>query len=233
MSGGKAWAVAIVVGLALAGAGVWFLAKPKYDLNVENQGKLKQMQDEIARLEPQIAREADLDREIASLEQQLESMRKIVPDEKEADRFIRDVQEKAQEAGIIIRRYTSKPVSTREFYAELPFEVELDGRYYQILNFFDRVGRLERIVNITNVQMSNPEKAGQNIKAKKKYAYGPDETVVAICQALTFFTPATPAPGSQPAPAGAPGAATPGRPAGPPGAGGPAGPPGGPPAPGR
>ena len=227
MSGGKAWAIAIVVSLALAGAGLYFLAKPKFDLNKENQVKLDQMKAEIDRLKPQLAREADLDREIASLEQQLESMRKIVPDEKEADRFIRDVQEKAQEAGIIIRRYTSKPVSTREFYSELPFEVELDGRFYQILNFFDRLSRLERIVNITNVQMSNPEKGQQNIKTKKKYNYGPDETVVAICQAITFFTPATPAAGSQPAPAGAPGAATPGRPAGT------GGPPGAPPAPGR
>lgn len=225
MSGGKAWAIAIVVSLALAGTGIYFLAKPKFDLNKENQVKLDQMKAEIDRLKPQLAREADLDREIASLEQQLESMRKIVPDEKEADRFIRDVQEKAQEAGIIIRRYTSKPVSTREFYAELPFEVELDGRYYQVLNFFERVGRLERIVNITDVKMSNPEKGQQNIKTKKKYNYGPDETVVAICQAVTFFTPATPAAGSQPAPA--PGAAAPARP---PGTGGP---PGAPPAPGR
>lgn len=227
MSGGKAWAIAIVVSLALAGAGLYFLAKPKYDLNEENRAKLKQMQEEIDRLKPQLAREADLDREIASLEQQLESMRKIVPDEKEADRFIRDVQEKAQEAGIIIRRYTSKPVSTREFYSELPFEVELDGRYYQILNFFERVRRLERIVNITDVKLSNPEKGQQNIKTKKKYNYGPEETVVAVCQAMTFFTPATPTTTSQPAPAGAPGAAVPGRPAG---AGGP---PGAPPAPGR
>jgi len=227
MSGGKAWAIAIVVSLALAGTGIYFLAKPKFDLNKENQVKLDQMKAEIDRLKPQLAREADLDREIASLEQQLESMRKIVPDEKEADRFIRDVQEKAQEAGIIIRRYTSKPVSTREFYAELPFELELDGRYYQVLNFFERLGRLERIVNVTDVKMSNPEKAGQNIKTRKRYNYGPDETVVAICQAITFFTPATPAAGSQPAPAGAPGAATPGRPAGT------GGPPGAPPAPRR
>ncbi|MGH9557066.1 MAG: type 4a pilus biogenesis protein PilO, partial [Terriglobales bacterium] len=178
MSGGRALLITILVSLALAGAGLFFLWKPKHEANQENEVKLKSKQDEINQLKPQMAREADLDREIASLQQQLESMRKIVPDEKEADRFIRDVQDKAAEAGIIIRRYTSKPVSTREFYSELPFEVELDGRYYQVLNFFERVGRLERIVNITNVQMAAPELASQAIKAKKKYRYGPDETVV-------------------------------------------------------
>ncbi len=213
MSGGRALLITIVVALALAGAGLFFLWKPKYEANQENEIKLKGKLDEIVKLKQYEARDADLDREIASFQQQLESMRKIVPDEKEADRFIRDVQDKATEAGITIRRYTSKPVSTREFYSELPFEVELDGRYYQVLNFFDRVGRLERIVNITNVQMSQPEIGQQAIKLKKKYNYGADTTVVATCQALTFFTPE---PKAQAAPAqpGAPG--QPGRPGPPP-----------------
>jgi type IV pilus assembly protein PilO len=213
MSGGRALLITILVSLGLAGAGLFFLAKPQYEANQDNKAKLKAKQDEIIKLTQYETREADLNREIASLEQQLESMRKIVPDEKEADRFIRDLQAKAAEAGITIRRYTSKPVSSREFYSELPFEVELDGRYYQILNFFDRIRGLERIVNITNVQLSNPEKAGQNIKTKKRYRYAPEATVVAICQAITFFSQESKAPA---APA-APGAAgPPGRPGAPP-----------------
>jgi type IV pilus assembly protein PilO len=228
MSTGKALGITIVVSLLLAAGGLYFLAKPKYDANQEAQKNLAKMQADIKELEPYRASLADVDREIASYKQQLESMRKIVPAEKQADGFIKDVQQEASKAGVIIRRYTSKPVSTREHYAEMPFEVEVDGRYYQVLNFFQGVHRMERIVNITNVQMSNPEKGSQNIKLKKKYAYGPEETVVATCQATTYFTPPAPAPGSQPAgAAGAPpGAGGPGRP------GGPGGPPV-PPAPGR
>jgi len=219
MSGGRALLITIVVSLALGGAGLFFLMKPKYEANQEAEAKLKAKQDEIAKLKPQMAREADLDREIASLQQQLESMRKIVPDEKEADRFIRDVQDKAAEAGIVIRRYTSKPVSTREFYSELPFEVELDGRYYQVLNFFERVGRLERIVNITDVKMSEPKISQQQLKLKKRYIYSPDTTVVATCQAMTFFTP-EPKAATAPAQSGAPGQpARPGPPGPPPPAG--------------
>ncbi|MCI0354391.1 MAG: type 4a pilus biogenesis protein PilO [Acidobacteria bacterium] len=214
MSGGKAFLITVVVALALAGAGLFFLWKPKYEENQANQAKLVSMQEEIKTLKPLEQKAADLDREIASLQQQLESMRKIVPDEKEADRFIRDVQDKAAEAGIVIRRYTSKPVSTREFFSELPFEVELDGRYYQVLNFFERVGRLERIVNITNVQMASPELGQQALKLKKKYSYGPEETVVATCQAVTFFTPEPKAQTAAPAQPGAPG--QPGRPGPPP-----------------
>ncbi len=212
--------VTILVSALLAGGGMYFLAKPKYDSNSAAQAALDAMKKEVKDLEPQREQLEKLKAEAASYAQQLESMRKIVPEEKQADGFIRDIQQEASKAGVVVRRYTQKPEARREHYAELPFEVEVDGRYYQVLNFFQGVHGLERIVNISNVQMSNPEKGSQNIKLKKRYAYGPEETVAATCQATTYFQPPPAAPGSQPA------AAAGARPGGP-------GPPPVPPAPGR
>ena len=57
----------------------------------------------------------------------------------------------AQKAGVELRRYAAKPVSAKEYYTEVPFDIELDGPYYSMLNFFDRVGKLERIVNISGL----------------------------------------------------------------------------------
>ena len=54
-------------------------------------------------------------------------------------------------AGIEMRRYTAKPTAAKEFYTEVPFEMELDGPYYSMVNFFDRVGKLERIVNVSGL----------------------------------------------------------------------------------
>jgi type IV pilus assembly protein PilO len=121
------------------------------------------------------------------LKQQLEIERKIVPDEKEVDGFIKMLDAEAMKAGIEIRRYTAKPVSTREFYTEVPFEVELDGPYYSVLNFFDRVGKLERIVNMSGLLIANP-KRGSDAKTKHTYQYAPNESIVATCEATTFFS---------------------------------------------
>jgi type IV pilus assembly protein PilO len=91
------------------------------------------------------------------------------------------------------------PVANKDFYTELPFELELDGPYYSMLNFFDRVGKLERIVNVSNLLVASVKKPS-DAKTKHTYAYAPGESVVATCTATTFFshdmTPPAAAPGT-------------------------------------
>jgi len=79
------------------------------------------------------------------------------------------------------------PVTSKEFYSEVPFEIELDGPYYSMLSFFDQVAKLERIVNVSNLLVANTKKAG-DAKAKHVYQYAPNESVVATCTATTFFS---------------------------------------------
>ena len=105
---------------------------------------------ENAELEAYRPKLAEIERQLASLKQQLEIERRIVPDEKEVDGFMKMLNVEASKAGIEIRRYTAQPVAAKEFYSEAPFEVELDGPYYSMLGFFDRVAKLERIVNVSN-----------------------------------------------------------------------------------
>jgi type IV pilus assembly protein PilO len=93
----------------------------------------------------------------------------------------------AMKAGIELRRYTAKPAAAKDFYTELPFEVELDGPYYSVLNFFDNVGKLERIVNVSGLQVATTKKP-TDAKAKHTYQYAPNESVVATCTATTFFS---------------------------------------------
>ena len=100
----------------------------------------------------------DIERQLASLKQQLEIERKIVPDEKEVPGFMKMMDAEAMKAGIELRRYTSKPTAAKDFYTEVPFEMELDGPYYSMLNFFDRVGKLERIVNVSGLLVATTKK---------------------------------------------------------------------------
>jgi type IV pilus assembly protein PilO len=86
-----------------------------------------------------------------------------------------------------LRRYTARPTSSKDFYTELPFEMELDGPYYSMLNFFDHVGKLERIVNVSALLVANTKKPTE-AKVKHTYQYAANESVVATCVATTFFS---------------------------------------------
>jgi type IV pilus assembly protein PilO len=195
--------IAAVVAVVILAGGYYGLLATMMDENQAAKGKLdaQLLQNESLR---KYERELPaLEANIAGLKQQLEIQKKIVPDEKEADQFMHMMQETATAAGVEVRRYTSKGTQTHEYYTELPFDLDIDGPYYGVLNFFERVAKLERIINISGMKMATPKRQGE-AGVKKKYEYAPTESVVANITATTFFShdPAAPAP----APAGAAGA---------------------------
>ncbi len=179
----------IIIGLAAAVCvSMYFVVfKSTYDENKQNLAQLKAKKTENERLakvyEPRLA---EVNRRIELLKQQLDIQKRIVPDEKEAANFIHLLQDRAGASGIEIRRYTSADPVTREFYTEVPYEVELDGPYYGVLDFFERVGRMERIINVSTLKMSALTAKTQ--VGKRKYTYAPGESVVAVCTATTFFS---------------------------------------------
>jgi type IV pilus assembly protein PilO len=187
MSGIKQWAALVGVALIISAALYFTLFKSQREANALAQTNLDAKLRENAELESYRPKLAEIERQLASLKQQLEIERKIVPDEKEVPGFMKMMNAEAARAGVELRRYTAKPAESKEFYTELPFEVELDGPYYSMLNFFDNVGKLERIVNVSGLQVATTKKP-TDAKAKHTYQYAPNESVVATCTATTFFS---------------------------------------------
>jgi len=202
MSGIKQWAAVVGVAALLTGALYFTLFKTQREANATAQAALDAKLRENAELESYRPKLVDIERQLASLKQQLEIERKIVPDEKEVPGFMKMMNAEAMKAGIELRRYTSRPTAAKEYYTEVPFEMELDGPYFSMLNFFDRVGKLERIVNVSGLLVSTVKKP-TDAKAKHTYQYAPGESVVATCTATTFFShnldPGTPSKPGQPA----------------------------------
>jgi type IV pilus assembly protein PilO len=187
LSGIKQWGV-VIAGGALVTAALYFTVfKSQSEKNASSQHALEDKIRENNELESYRPKLKQIEQQLAELKQQLEIERRIVPDEKAVDGFITMLDGEAQKAGVELRRYTAKPTAAKEYYTELPFDIELDGPYYSMLNFFDRVGKLERIVNISGLVVGstrNPQAA----KAKHAYNYAPNESVVATCTATTFFS---------------------------------------------
>jgi len=201
MTGVKLLGVLLLVAVVASGGLYYTVYKSQRDANAAAQVKLQAKMRENAELEAYRPKLADIERQLASLKQQLDIERRIVPDEKEVDNFMRLVSEEARKSGVEVRRYTARPYVAKEFYTEVPFEVELDAPYYSMLGFFDRLSKVERIVNVSNLLVASTRKPS-DAKAKHAYQYAPSESVVATALATTYFShdldPAGPA--SKPVP---------------------------------
>jgi hypothetical protein len=62
----------------------------------------------------------------------------------------------------------------------------VDGPYYSVLNFYDRIQKLERIVNVNHFAMGALK--GGKSAVRKSYNWSPNETVSSSCLVTTFYS---------------------------------------------
>src|SRR5579872_3028297 len=187
MSGIKQWGTVILGGVIVTAALYFTLFKSQNDSNAAAQHALEDKIRENNELKSYRPKLKQMEQQLAELKQQLEIEQRIVPDEKQVDGFITMLDAEAQKAGVELRRYAAKDVKAQQYYTEVPFDIELDGPYYSALNFFDRVSKLERIVNIGGLLVAttkNPSLA----KVKHNYQYAPNESIIASFTATTYFS---------------------------------------------
>jgi len=188
--------VALAIAVILVLAGLYVPGSPvaqeraDYDKAVQARQKLNQ---EVTQLQVYKQRYGELKQQMDALNKELDTLKTIVPEEKEVDEFIRLVQGAASASNVQLRRLTSQAIVAREIHYEMPFEVQADGPYFNILDFFGRLSRLSRIINVGDIQFDD----ATGTKAGAKYPIRPGTTVSGIFTVTTFFTkPADTAPGA-------------------------------------
>ena len=197
LSGIKQWGAVIAGGAVVTAALYFTMFKSQTDKNTAAQHALEDKVRENNELESYRPKLKQMEQQLAELKQQLEIEQRIVPDEKQVDQFIEMMDGESVKAGVELRRYKAQAVKSQQYYSEVPFDLELDGPYYSMLNFFDRVSKLERIVNVSNLLVATT-KTPSAAKTRHTYQYAPNESVVASFTATTYFSH-----DSQPSAAGA------------------------------
>lgn len=144
----------------------------------------KQLVDDVAKLQAVKQRHQELRTRLGATRDQLVQIQTVVPREKQTDEFMRLLQGSAVNAQVSLRRFTARPVVFKESYAEIPFEIELDGPYYSTLEFFDRLGRSTRIVNAAGLRLQGIETGKSS-----KWEYTPGTTVAGVCTVTTYYIP--------------------------------------------
>jgi type IV pilus assembly protein PilO len=148
------------------------------------QAELKPLQADVESLRVYKQRKAELQSDMDALQKQLATLQTIVPEEKQADQFIVMVQRAAATSGVSIRTLTAQPVAQKQYYFEMPFQIEADGPYYSVLDFFSRLGRLSRIMNVGDLKLTSLNGRGGG----SKFRMAPGTSVVGQFTITTFFT---------------------------------------------
>jgi type IV pilus assembly protein PilO len=185
---GVSVAAAIVIGVAFY-YGYWSGAVQE---ETDKTARLENLRKEIRALEVTANKLQEFQREVAQLEAKLETLKRILPPEKETPDLMRKVQALAAQSNLTIKNFTPSAVVNRDFYQEWPINMAVDGSYHNLGMFFDRVSRLSRLVNLGNLKIS--ARGDQTVS----------NTISASCVATTFvYVETSPPPARPPAAAGA------------------------------
>jgi type IV pilus assembly protein PilO len=177
--------VALAVILILAGLYIPGLPLASVRDQLESaQAELKPLETEVESLRVYKQRRAELQTEMDALQKQLATLQTIVPEDKQTDEFILMVQRAALSSGVSIRSLKAQPVAQKPYYFEMPFEVEADGPYYSVLDFFSKLGRLSRIINVGDLKLKAVGSQGGN----SKFRVLPGSSVTGTFTITTFFT---------------------------------------------
>ncbi len=112
--------------------------------------------------------------QVTDLERRLDSLRNVLPEQKDVADTLRRIQGLATQSNLSLLKFT--PIGTKQqpLYMEVPYRIEAEGSYHNLGLFFDRVSKFPRIINIGDISVS----------AKPKQ--DPNSTIVADCTATTF-----------------------------------------------
>lgn len=138
-----------------------------YGLHRPRMKELKELQTKQEELQKQI----DDNRRIANnlprfkaeyeqLKKDLDNALTELPNQKEIPSLLTSISSLGKRAGLDFLLFRPKPEVPKEFYAEVPVDIAVSGTFYNVAEFFMAVGRLPRIVNITNVTVSDIKTTG-------------------------------------------------------------------------
>ena len=135
---------------------------------------------------------ADRD-ELAMRQQKQRELNKVLPTDTEAATFLSALQQVSNISGIDLKAWTPMEEIAQTFFAKVPMRLQITGRFHQIAKFVYEVGKQDRIINMENLELSDPKLEGEDVVLK------------ATCLATTFHllkkAAPTPAPGQPAAPA--------------------------------
>src|SRR5688500_2445075 len=177
--------VAAVAAILIGGLFYWQYWGPAVEQETAKTAELDRLRQEIRQLEVTASKLQDFQREVALLEAKLETLKRILPPEKETPDLMRKVQSLAAQSNLVIRTFTPAATVNKEFYQEWPINMAVDGSYHNLGYFFDRVSRLSRLVNVGNLKIASSTTQTAS------------RTISANCVATTFVyvdTPVAPSP---------------------------------------
>ncbi len=197
----KKWYIALAYGLVIgafvAGAVHYAWFRPLNAEIKEKRAQLEGLQQEIQKGRAAERKLAQFREEVRRLEAELAKLLQVLPSKRNTEDLIKRIETLTRQGDFTLKKFTPQDFVPKEFYAEWPIDIALDGTYHNLALFFDRMSRFSRIINVEALRVSElrdvPQKSISATFTAKTFIYTGDEAATTAGGQPPPGTPAAPA----------------------------------------
>jgi type IV pilus assembly protein PilO len=192
----------ILIGcVALAAAGYVYFGTSFLPFNYPvRKAKIAQLQADHEKLAAEVEKARKVVGDLARLEAEYErlhdqwiSAQELLPEEKEMPDLLRQVTTAGSRSGVEFALFEPEAPVPHDLYTDHPITVSVRGNYHQVGSFMGRLSNLERIVNVSDLTMVQPNESKHNKKKtstskKKGQDQAPDQVAISNNTVEAHFT---------------------------------------------
>ncbi len=145
--------ILIVLMALILGLYFYLVYLPKSEVLNQKTAEMAKLETQVRELRIIAANMKRFQTEAAKLREELQLAITQLPTSKEIPSLLANISNLGKDAGLEFLLFRPMPEINRDFYAEIPVEIKVRGTYHDVAVFFDKVGKLPRIVNINAVSM--------------------------------------------------------------------------------
>jgi type IV pilus assembly protein PilO len=151
--------IAIFLGtlVLLAGLFFYFIYLPKAEEIATTREEIAKLQQKLNQAIVKVRALKKFEAEYAEVDAQFQEALKLLPNTKEIPSLLKSITQLGTDSQLEFLLFSPQRERAQDFFMEIPVSIEVSGTYHNVAIFFDKVGQMERIVNILNVSMT-PQK---------------------------------------------------------------------------
>ena len=161
-----------VVGLAMAliTGGNWYFIIGDLDQKiVQNQSQLSKLEKDLVDKKVIADNLNQFRRDKEVLERRLAEALTELPISKDIDELLRQLNDVGKKSGLEIVSLEPKKETPQNFYASIPIIMKVSGSFHEIAVFFESISKLRRIVNVSNLAFSSPQRKNEKVVLTATY----------------------------------------------------------------
>ena len=153
--------VLILIGILCVLVGVY-----GYLFYIPKQNEMKVLKADLDKLMKELNEGKMITRDLEKFKLQVEKLNAELtdaltqlPNEKEIPEILKNISRLGKESNLEFTLFRPKTEEPQQFYAKVPIDLVVVGSYHNIGTFFDKIGKLPRIINVLDFNMARVKDA--------------------------------------------------------------------------